>query len=125
MSLPTLSDIKTTVLSYIPFDKGNMFMSGTSFSEDATKYTILYRGDVVPYIAPQEYGFIHYISKKKVTVNQYFIQNDTVNALDFLINLATVDEGNKIMAFNKKTVQARNSMMAQGTLQSIKGNVNR
>ena len=125
MALPTIGEIKQTVLSYIPFDKGFMYQQGTSFSEDSTKYSIIYRGDIVPYIGYQEYGFRHYRSGKMVTVNQYFIQNDTVNALDFLINSASAGEKSLINAANKRTVQARNNMVGQGTLQQLKGNVNR
>ena len=121
----TLNDIRTTVQSYIPYDKGFMYMNGTRFSEDAVKYTIIYDGNAVPYIPYQEYGFIHYRSKKRIEVNKHFIQNDTVNALDFLINQATSREKSLIMATNKRTVQARDNMIAQGTLQSIKGNANR
>lgn len=121
----TLNDIRYTVLNYIPFDKGFMYMNGTRFSEDAVKYTIIYDGNAVPYIPYQEYGFKHYRSKKMITVNKGFIQNDTVNALDFLVNTASSREKSLIMAQSKRTVQARDNMMSQGTLQSIKGNMNR
>ena len=118
----TLNDIRTTVQSYIPFDKGFMYKNGTRFSEDSTKFTIIYDGNAVPYIPYQEYGFIHYKSGQLITVNQYFIQNDTVNALDFLINSASTREKSVINASNKRTVQARENMIGQGTLQSVKGN---
>lgn len=121
----TMSEVKYTVLNYIPFDKGLMYRNGTSFSEDATKFSILYRGDIVKYIPYQEYGFTHYRSGKFITVNQFFIQNDTVNALDYLINSATSREKSLILAQSKRTVQARESMIAQGTLQTAKGNKNR
>ena len=121
----TLSDIRYTVLNYIPYDKGFMYMNGTRFSEDDVKYTIIYDGNAVPYIPYQEYGFKHYRSKKLITVNKGFIQNDTVNALDFLINTASSREKSLIMAQSKRTVQARNNMLSQGTLQSVKGNMNR
>ena len=84
-----LTDIRTTVLSYIPYKSGFMYANGTRFSETNTMYSIMYDGNAVPYISYQEYGFVHYRSGKLVTENQYFIQEDTVNALDFLINQAT------------------------------------
>ena len=118
----TLQDIKTTVLAYIPYDRGFMYKHGTRYSEDDTKFTIIYDGNMVPYIPYQEYGFVHYRSGKFIKVNQHFIQNDTVNALDFLINMATSNEKSLIMATNKRTVQARENMLAQGVLQSLKGN---
>lgn len=121
----TLSEIKLTVQNYIPYDKGFMYKQGTRFSEDNTKFSIIYDGNSVPYIPYQEYGFIHYRSGKFIDVNQYFIQNDTVNALDYLINTASSREKSLILAQSKRTVQARESMLSQGTLQSIKGNKNR
>ena len=121
----TMNEIKLTVLNYIPFAKGTMYRNGTSFSEDATKYSIIYRGDIVPYIPYQEYGFTHYRSGKFITVNQYFIQNDTVNALDYLVNQASSSEKSFILAQSKRTVQARENLISQGTLQSYKGNKTR
>jgi hypothetical protein len=121
----SLSDIRLTVQNYIPYDKGFMYSNGTRFLEDSTKYSIIYDGNAVPYIPYQEYGFTHYKSGKFITVNQHFIQNDTVNALDFLINSASSGEKSKILAQSKRTVQARNNMLSQGTLQSLKGNMNR
>lgn len=118
----TLNDIRLTVQSYIPYDTGFMYVNGTRFSEDTYKYSAIYDGNAVPYIPYQEYGFKHWISGQKITVNQYFIQNDTVNALDYLINSATPNQYERIMAFNKRTVQARNNQLSQGVLQTLKGN---
>ncbi len=97
-------------------------MNGTRFSEDAVKFSVIYDGNAVPYIPYQEYGFRHWKSKKMITVNKGFIQVDTVNALDFLINAASSREKSLIQAQSKRTVQARNNQLSQGTLQSIKGN---
>jgi len=121
----TLNEIRLTVQNYIPYDKGFMYINGTRFSEDSTKFTIIYDGNAVPYIPYQEYGFTHYRSGKFITVNQGFIQNDTVNALSYLINQSSSRERSMILAQSKRTVQARNNMMSQGTLDSIKGNMNR
>ena len=120
-----MNDIKTTCLAYVPYDRGFMYTQGLRFSEDSVKYTIEYDGNAVPYIPYQEYGFTHYLSGKRVEVNKGFIQNDTVNALDFLINQATANEKSLIQAANKRTVQSRENMLAQGTLTSLKGNTNR
>jgi len=122
MAIPTLSEIRLTVLNYIPYDKGFMYANGTRFSEDSTKYVIIYDGNAVPYIPYQEYGFIHWRSGKEVTLRKGFIQNDTVNALSFLINQASGKQKNLILAQSKRTVQARNNQLSQGTLQSLKGN---
>lgn len=118
----TMNEIRYTVQNYIPYDTGNMYINGTRFFEDATKYSVIYDGNSVPYIPYQEYGFKHYRSGKFITVNQGFIQNDTVNALDYLINTATSREKSLILAQSKRTVEARNNQLSQGTLQSIKGN---
>ena len=120
-----MNDIRTTVASYIPYDKGFMFLHANRYTEDATKYSITYDGNVVPYIQWQEYGFTHYITRQRVEVNKGFIQNDTVNALDFLINQASANEKSLIMADRKQTVQARARMISQGTLESLQGNKNR
>ena len=118
----TINDIKLTVQSYIPYDTGFMYVNGTRYYEDAYKFSVTYDGNAVPYIPYQEYGFVHWISGKRVEVNKHFIQNDTVNALDYLINTATQTQRDRITAFNTRTVQARDSQLAQGVLQSLKGN---
>jgi len=118
----TLSEIRLTVQNYIPYDKGFMYANGTRFFEDATKFSVIYDGNAVPYIPYQEYGFTHYRSGQFITVNQHFIQTDTVNALDYLINAATSNEKSLILAQSKRTIQARNNQLSQGTLQSLKGN---
>ena len=121
----SISEIKYTVKNYIPYDTGFMYSSGTRFSEDSTKFSIVYDGNAVPYISYQEYGFKHYLSGKFITVNQYFIQNDTVNALNYLINTANTREKSLILAQSKRTVQARDKLLSQGTLTSLKGNKTR
>jgi hypothetical protein len=121
----TMNEIRYTVQNYIPYDTGKMYIDGTRFSEDSTKFTIIYDGNAIPYIPYQEYGFTHYKSGKFITVNQGFIQNDTVNALNYLVNTATSREKSLILAQSKRTVEARNNQLSQGTLQSIKGNANR
>lgn len=121
----TMTDIRLTTQKYIPYDKGFMFANANRFIEDDTKFSIIYDGNIVSYIQHQEYGFKHYRSGKMITVNQYFIQNDTVNALDFLINSATANQKSLIMATNKRTVQARANQLSQGVLESLKGNKTR
>lgn len=121
----TLSNIRLTVQNYIPYDKGFMFTNVNRFSEDSTKFSVTYDGNAVPYAMYQEYGFTHWKSGKFIDINQFFIRNDTVNALDYVINSASAGEKSLIMAQSKRTVQARASQIAQGTLQSLKGNKNR
>ena len=120
-----INDIRQCVQAYIPYDKGFMYKNGTRFSEDDTKWTIIYDGNAVPYIPYQEYGFTHYKTKKKVEVNKHFIQKDTVNAIDYLLNTADSGQYSRITAFNKRTVQARENQLSQGVLSSLKGNKTR
>jgi hypothetical protein len=118
----SLSDVRLTVDSYKPYDTGYMFLNANRYSENDVMISVIYDGAAVPYIAYQEYGFTHYRSGKFIDVNQYFIQNDTVNALDYLINQASAGQYDRITAFNKRTVQARNNQISQGAMDSIKGN---
>ena len=122
MPLPTLSDIRYTVLAYIPFDTGFMFTNATRYSEDATKYVITYDGNAVPYIGYVEGKWIDPRWNGKKNRNEGFIKTDTVNALSFLINQASGREKSLIMAKNKSTVQYAASQISQGTLQQLKGN---
>lgn len=69
----TFSDFIETVLGGIPVDKGGILKRGVSFSETAYEYIADWNTSAVPYIIPQEEGFTHYLSKKKVTKNQGFI----------------------------------------------------
>lgn len=121
----TFSDIKTVVRANVPYDTGELYSKGVRFGETNRAYSITYDGNSVPHAIYQEYGFTHYLSGKFIDVNAGYIRNDTVNGLDFLINNATSREKNLIMAANKRTTQARENMMSQGLLTSLKGNENR
>jgi len=123
----SMGSIKQVVRNNIPYDTGFMYLNGVRFSEDATKYVIVYDGNAVPYIMFQEYGFKHWRSKKMITTNKGFIQNNTVNDLSFLINSASAKESTLIGKAQDRTELARQrtsreQMISQGTLQSIKGN---
>lgn len=127
-----MSEIKTIVRANIPYDNGDMYNKGTRFSEDATKFSVIYDGNVIPYIAYQEYGFTHYRSREFIKVNQFFIRDNTTNDLNYLINLAPTNEKRRIMKHHERTILARertlhgrNQMKSQGTLQSFEGNANR
>lgn len=121
----TINDIRLTVQAYIPYDSGYMYMHGTRFSETPTMFSVIYDGNSVPYIPYQEYGFTHWLSGQRVEVNMHFIQDDTTNALDYLINQASSGDQQRLLAFSKRKVQARNSQLSQGVLETAKGNMNR
>src|SRR6056297_1415965 len=120
----TVNEVKQIVQSYLPFDTGHMYTQGTQFQEDTNSITVIYKVDAVPYIWYQEKGFTHYISGKFIDVNKYFIQNDTTNALDFLANTADTSERSIINATNKRTIQARDSLISQGLVDSEIGEIN-
>ena len=117
-----MRDIITIVEANFPFDTGYMYKNGARYSENPNSFVIAYDGNVVPYIPYQEYGFTHWKSGKFITVNQYFIQNNTVNDLSYLINTATTSEKSRIMQYHKRTTDARASMTSQGNLTSLTGN---
>lgn len=117
----TINDLRITVQSYTPYDTGRMYLDGIRFVDNPNSLTVTYDVGAVPYIWYQEKGFRHYITGQMVEVNKKFIENDTVNALDYLANTASARDKSFIMATNKRTVQARNSQISQGLLESIKG----
>lgn len=124
----TLSEVRTIVQANIPIapvNGGRMYRDGTRYSEDATKLSVVYDGNAVPYIAPQEYGFTHYLSGKFVTVNQYFIQDNTVNDLNLMINTASSSERSGIKKKYERKNSVRDQLVGQGNLQSLKGNKTR
>lgn len=116
-----MQDIVTIVEANFPFDTGFMYKNGARYSENESSYSIIYDGNAVPYIPYQEYGFTHYRSGKFITVNQYFIQNNTVNDISYLINTAGTSEQSTIMQYHKRTTDARASLTSQGMLDSQKG----
>jgi len=120
----SMGNIKTIVQAKIPFDKGGIYQA-TRFAEDSTKFSIIYDGNIAPHIAPQEYGFRHWRSGKKVEVNKHFIQVDTVSELNLLINTANSSEKATLLKRQGRKSQVRDSLIAQGNLQSIKGNKTR
>jgi hypothetical protein len=105
----------------MPFDTGFMYKNGVRYSDNPDSFVIMYDGNVVPYIPYQEYGFTHYKSGKFITVNQYFIQNNTVNDLSYLINTAGTSEQSRIMQYHNRTTDARASLTSQGLLESKTG----
>ena len=120
----TMGNIKTIVQSKVPFDKGGIY-EATRFAEDSTKFSIIYDSNIAPHIPYQEYGFTHYKSGKFITVNQFFIQDDTVNELNLLINTASTSEKSTLLKRQGRKKQVRDKLISQGSLQSIKGNENR
>jgi hypothetical protein len=100
-----------------------MYLNGVQFTEDNAKYSVIYDTNMVKHILPQEKGFTHYISGEFITVNQFFIENDTVNALTSLANMSP-SEKSFITATNARKVQARNNQISQGVLETLKGSDN-
>ena len=120
----TLSEIRLIALANIPYDKGFMYMNGTRFSEDSTKFSIVYDGNAVPYIPYTEFVWKAKRWNGAINPNEGWIRNNTVNDLDHIINTAYNGEKSLIMKKHERTVvaRARENKIAQGTLQSLKGN---
>jgi hypothetical protein len=116
-----MRDIITVVEANVPFDTGFMYKNGVRYSDNPNAFVITYDGNVVPYLPYQEYGFTHYKSGQFIKVNQYFIQNNTVNDLSYLINTAGTSEQSRIMQYHRNTTNARASMTSQGNLTSLTG----
>lgn len=128
----SISDIKTVVRVNIPYDNGDMWNLGTRFSEDPTKFTIIFDGNVIPYIPYTEYEWKSPRWHGKQNPNEGWIRTNTVNDLDFMINQASSGESSKIMSAHnrtnlarKRTFHSKEQMVSQGTLTSLKGNKTR
>lgn len=120
-----MSEIKNIVQANMPFDKGFMFMNGARYTEDETKFSITFDGNAVPYIPYTEYEWKSKRWNGKTNPNEGWIRNNTVNDLTLLINTATSREKRLIFSRHTRTAQARERMISQGILESVKGNMNR
>lgn len=100
----------------LPFDKGGMFMKGIKYLDTPMFYRADYNVSGLPYIVYQEEGFTHWITKKLVTKNQYFISRKTVGHINRAIQsdiLGLPYPQHK--AFGEQTAQRNNSiLLSQG-----------
>lgn len=106
-SLISLSELRTIVDNYKPYDTGYLFMFGNRYNETEQMQVVVYDLLTVPYIQFLEEG------TKLSTRHQGFISKLTVNA----INSASVES----IAAASKNVQKRSSMISQGVMDHIKG----
>lgn len=120
-----ISDIRAVVLINVPYDTGFMYSNGTRFLEDSTKFSIIYDGNVVPYIPYTEYKWVSPKWHGKPNPNEGWIKDKTVNDLNLMINTASSSERATIRKRYERKNQVRDSLKTQGNLQSIKGNENR
>lgn len=67
------SDFVEIVLAGTPVKDGNIIRNGLSFFDTPYESVAVFNAMAVPHIAYQEESFIHWITKKRVTVNQGFI----------------------------------------------------
>lgn len=113
-----LEDIRNVVLNCMPFDTGNMFMTGARFIETQHYYQIQYDLQTVPYIYFQEEGFTHYISGQEITKNKGFISNLTHGQLEMLVS--TRFNGNSSpFVVDKTAVRQRALMIQQGVIDGV------
>lgn len=117
-----ISEIKLIVEANMIFDTGFAKQNGIRYNETTSMFSVIYDGVLIPYIWWQEKSFKHWISKKVVNKNKGFIENDTVNAIDHYVNIASTTERSILSATNKEIVQQRNSQISQGILRTYKGN---
>lgn len=66
----------------MPYKSGNMAMHGLATMETELAIHFQYLVDQVPYIVPQEEGFIHHISGDFIEKNKNFIRERSMGALD-------------------------------------------
>jgi len=121
----SLSEIRTVVRANTPYKTGFLFDNGIRFSEDSTKFSITYDGNVVPYMGYTEGKWVHKRWKGAVNPNEGWIKNNTVNDLNLMINTATSSEKSAIKKKYERKNSVREQLISQGNLQSLKGNVNR
>lgn len=117
-----LEDIRNIVIGCMPYDTGYMYLEGASFYDTNLFSLVRYEITRVPYIVYQEEGFVHWITGKMVTKNQFFIRDKTIGAL---INAAAYQQSGIKSPFDKLDdhVKRRGSfdMIKQGAIDKIKG----
>ena len=86
----SIEAVRTTVHQMMPKDSRFMMISGARFIETEHYYLVDYDTAVVPYIIYQNEGYVHWISGKFIDVNQYFIDVDTLNALNNIAHAVAI-----------------------------------
>lgn len=120
----SINELRMICDSYTPVKSGRMLLDGKRYSEDDTQLSVIYDTNLLPYIWYQEKGFKHWITKKKIIKNQFFIANRTANGITQLVS-AGGNERSILNAQNKITVQSKAQQVSQGLLEELKGNANR
>ena len=101
-------------------DSGNMLRKGAEFFDTPTEIVIQYNITGVPYIIYQEEGFIHYLTGKKVTKNQYFISKKTVGQLSMLGYSDVLGIEYNMLENDQTLLEDRNKMLEEiGATQRI------
>lgn len=103
----------------MPFDTGNMFMRGASFTQSQNEQSVIYDTDRVPYIIFQEYGFRHYITKNMVKVNKNFIRENTYTDIAEVASYQQMGVTRETTSYRDAT-QARASMISNGLYEDIR-----
>lgn len=113
------SQFRDIVHANMPFDTGNMFLRGTTFTQSQNEQRSIYDAALVPYIIYQEKGFRHYITKNMVEVNKGFISDLTVSEIARASVYQQMGVTSEASSY-RDAVQARSSMLANGLYTEIK-----
>lgn len=105
----TLEVARHIVGKNMPYDTGYMFTFGARYNETEHMIAIYYDTNAVPYIHWNEIG-------ANGNPNKGFIANDTVNELNYVIQLDEFDLNTHLTGVQKK-VQLRSTLIQQGVLE--------
>lgn len=116
-----LDEIRQIVTSNMPYDTGFMSLAGARYMDTEHFLVVKYATERVPYLVPQEEGFVHWISGKFIDKNQYFIRDKTVG--DLMMHAQYKQAGMKLpfSRLNDRVKRrASTDMIKQGAIDKIR-----
>ena len=111
-------EFENTVRANAPFDKGAL-MGSIIFEHNPYYSKAIYDDNILPYIRYQNEGFIHWITKKPVTVNVGFIENKTVGAINRIIQSSILglpysyEETNRVLANRQNEILTQQGVIVR------------
>ncbi len=96
---------KGIVINNMPFDSGFMTIAGHNTYTIGNEIITRYDTASVPYIVWQEEGFTHWITGRRVTVNEGFISRDTVGEINNVLIMGTLGVHPKAAHYNRMARQ--------------------
>ena len=118
-------DTKTqsqTVRNNAPVDTGELALNGHSTMDVGSFILTRYKTQMLPYIVYQEKGFTHYISGNFIDKNQFFIEQDTVGALNQIETMNSANNGGGATRHYSRQAKKRynKNMIMSGAVSKIK-----